>query len=306
MNQHPAFIWYDGEFVPWAAATTHVLTHSLHYGVSAIEGIRAYRIDAGHSALFRLSEHLGRLFESARGYRMQIQFTHEQLREAHIELLRRNQLEEAYLRPIAFYGAEKLGLLPKGVSVHVAIAAWSWDAYLGPNAIVEGIRVKTSSFARPPAGAVLTRAKIAALYAASILAKTEAIDEGFDEALLLDSQGFVAEASGENVFIVKRGKLIEPEPSAALLGITRESVIELARDRGLDVISRRVTRDDIYAADEAFLTGTAAELVPVVELDRRTIGSGQPGPVTALLQKAYSDSVHGRDPKHQDWLTSVS
>jgi branched-chain amino acid aminotransferase len=306
MNQHPDWIWYDGKLVLWEAATTHVLTHSLHYGVSAIEGIRAYPTASGGAALFRLAEHLQRFYESARAFRMQVPFELQVLHAAHIELIRKNQLDRAYLRPIAFYGDDRLGLLPTGIAVHVAIAAWSWDAYLGADANARGIRAKTSSFARPPASAGLTRAKIASLYATSILAKTEAVDAGFDEALLLDSQGFVAEASGENVFLVKRGQLIEPEPSAALLGITRDSVLELARDLGLSVLSRRVTRDDIYAADEAFLTGTAAELVPVIELDRRVIGSGRPGPITARLQQAYSDAVHGRDPKHQEWLTDVS
>ncbi len=306
MNQHPEWIWYDGELVPFMAATTHVLTHSLHYGVSAIEGIRAYPTTSGGVALFRLADHLQRFYESARAFRMQIPFEPQVLHAAHVELLRKNQLDRGYVRPIAFYGDDRLGLLPTGIAVHLAIAAWSWEAYLGKGANTSGIRLKTSSFARPQANAGLTRAKIASLYATSILAKTEAIDEGFDEALLLDSQGFVAEASGENVFIVKRGELIDPEPSAALLGITRDSVFELAKDLGLSVHSRHVTRDDIYAADEAFLTGTAAELVPVVELDRRTIGSGRPGPVTARLQQAYSDAVHGRDLKHRDWLTHVS
>lgn len=306
MQKQPDWIWYDGQLTPWQAATTHVLTHSLHYGVSVIEGIRAYRTDDAGTAIFRLSDHLGRFFASAHGFKMQLPYAPDALRAAHVELMSKLALERAYLRPIAFYGSEKLGLLPQGVSVHVAIAALDWGAYLGPTAAIEGIRVRTSSFARPPASAGLARAKIAALYANSILAKVEAIEDGFDEALLLDSQGFVAEASGENVFIVKDGRLIEPEPSAALLGITRESVLELARDREIGVQSCRLTRDDVYAADEAFVTGTAAEIVPIVELDRRRIGSGNPGPVTARLQAAYADAVHGRDPKHRDWLTYVN
>ena len=306
MQEQPQWIWYDGQFTPWQAATTHVLTHSLHYGVSVIEGIRAYRTDDAGTAIFRLSDHLRRFCASAQGFKMRLPYAPDALHAAHVELVRKLQLEQGYLRPIAFFGSEKLGLLPTGVSVHVAIAALAWDAYLGSSAATDGIRVRTSSFARPPASAGLARAKIAALYATSILAKIEATEDGYDEALLLDSQGFVAEASGENVFIVKNGRLIEPEPSAALHGITRESVHELARDRGLEVQACRLTRDDIYAADEVFLTGTAAEIVPVVELDRRRIASGKPGPVTARLQAAYADAAHGRDPKHRDWLTYVS
>jgi branched-chain amino acid aminotransferase len=305
MTQYPDWIWFDGRCVPFESATTHVLTHSLHYGVSVIEGIRAYETEQGRTAIFRLDAHLRRFLASAHGFRMQVPYTLQELHEAHVELTRKVKLRQAYLRPIAFYGAERLGLLPKGLSVHVAIGAWSWDTYLGPSASLQGIRVKTSSFARPAASAGLTRAKIAALYANSILAKMEATDEGFDEALLLDAQGYVAEASGENVFIVKAGRLIEPEPAAALLGITRETMLELAKDLGLSVESRRLTRDDLYNADEAFLTGTAAEVVPIVELDRREIGLGSPGPLVTRLRKAYADASRGRNPKHEDWLTFV-
>jgi len=305
MAQYPDWLWYDGKFVETQSATTSVLTHSLHYGVAPFEGIRAYRTGSGKTAIFRLDAHLRRFFASANAYRMQIPFTLEALRAAHVQLMRKIQLEEAYLRPLGFFGSERLGLSPKGLSVHVAVAAWSWGAYLGDSAAIDGIRVRTSSYVRPVANPGLTRAKVSGNYANSMLAKLEATNDGYDEALLLDSHGFVAEGSGENVFIVKHGTLVEPEPSAALLGITRESVIELAQGLGLNVESRRVTRDDVYGADEAFFTGTAAEIVPIVELDRRTIGTGKRGEVTARLQLAFSDAIRGNDAKHADWLTYV-
>ena len=305
MVQYPDWLWYDGKLIETQLATTHVLTHSLHYGVSVIEGIRAYRTESRGTAIFRLDAHLRRFFESAHGFRMQVPFSYDELRSAHVELMRKIGLEEAYLRPIVFYGSERLGLLPLGLSVHVAVAAWSWGAYLGESSGEQGIRAKTSSFVRPSANSGLTRAKISALYANSILAKLEATEDGYDEALLLDSQGYVAEGSGENVFIVKRGALIEPEPAAALFGITRESVLELARAMGLEVQSRRLTRDDVYGADEAFFTGTATEIVPIVELDRRRIGNGKRGPVTERMQRAYADVIRGRDARHDDWLTFI-
>jgi len=305
MTQYPDWLWYDGKFVETHTASTSVLTHSLHYGVSVFEGIRAYRTELGKTAIFRLDAHLRRFIASARAFRMHIPFTLNELTAAHVALIGKVQLDEAYLRPLGFYGAEKLGLLTKDLSVHVMVAAWAWAAYLGEGAMTRGIRVKTSSFARPNASSGLTRAKISGTYANSILAKLEATEDGYDEALLLDSQGYVAEGSGENLFIVRGGALIEPEPACALLGITRETVIELAQDLGQKVQSRRLTRDDVYNADEAFFTGTAAEVVPIVELDRRTIGDGKCGPVTARLQRAYADAVRGRDPKRAEWLTLV-
>jgi branched-chain amino acid aminotransferase len=305
MSQYPDWLWYDGKFVATEAASIPILTHSLHYGVAVFEGIRAYKTADRGTAIFRLDAHLQRFFASAHAYRMHVPYSMDELTAAHVELLRKIALDEAYIRPIAFFGSEKMGLLPKGLSVHVAVAAWSWGAYLGDAAAVNGIRVKTSSYVRPVANSGLTRAKVSGNYPNSILAKIEATDDGYDEALLLDSQGYVAEGSGENIFIVKRGTLIEPEPSAALLGITRESVIELAQELGLKFESRRLTRDDVYNADEAFFTGTAAEVVPIVELDRRTIGTGKRGPVTERLQQAYSSAIRARDPKHTDWLTFV-
>jgi branched-chain amino acid aminotransferase len=306
MHDRDGWIWYDGECVPWRSATTHVLTHSLHYGLSVIEGVRAYRTATGETAVFRLGDHTRRFLDSARAYRMTVPFSRAELERAQLEVLRRNQLEQGYLRPIAFYGSEKLGVSPKGAKVHVAIAAWPWGGYLGDDAASRGIRVKTSSFARNAVGSSLPRAKIAASYTNSLLASLEASEDGYDEALLLDGDGFVAEGPGENLFIIRNGQLFEPELSSALVGITRDAVATLARARGYALSERRLTRDDVYLADEAFFTGTAAEVVPIVELDRRTIGDGRPGPITCELRDAYARAVRGREPEHRDWLTFVN
>jgi branched-chain amino acid aminotransferase len=305
MHDRDGWIWYDGEWVPWRSATTHVLTHSLHYGLSVIEGVRAYRTRSGATAVFRLTEHTRRFLDSARAFRMAVPFSQAELEQAQLGVVQRNQLEQAYLRPIAFYGSEKLGVSPKGARVHVAIAAWPWGGYLGDDAALRGIRVKTSSFARNAVNASLPRAKIAASYTNSLLASLEATEDGYDEALLLDSDGFVAEGPGENLFVVKNGRIFEPELSSALVGITRDAVATLARERGYEISERRLTRDDVYLADEAFFTGTAAEIVPIVELDRRTIGTGGPGPVCCQLRDAYANAVRGGDALHQDWLRYV-
>jgi branched-chain amino acid aminotransferase len=304
MADRDGFIWYDGKLVPWREATTHVLTHSLHYGLSVFEGVRAYKTVNG-PAIFRLAEHTNRWFDSARIYLMQMPYSKEALMAAHCEVVRANKLEACYLRPIAFYGSEKMGVSPKGAQVHIAIAAWPWGAYLGAEALENGIRVKTSSFARHHINVTMARAKFAGTYANSILANQEATMDGYDEALLLDVDGFVAEGSGENIFIVKNGKLYEPELTSALVGITRDSVINFARDLGVEVEARRLTRDDIYIADEAFFTGTAAEVTPIRELDNRLIGSGHAGPITKKLQAMFFDVVNGRNPKYQSWLTPV-
>jgi branched-chain amino acid aminotransferase len=304
MADRDGFIWYDGKLVPWREATTHVLTHSLHYGLSVFEGVRAYNTASG-TAIFRLKEHTDRLFNSAHIYMMQIPYSREQIMEAQKEVVRANKLESCYLRPIAFYGSEKMGISTKGATVHVAIAAWPWGAYLGEEALEQGIRIKTSSFARAHVNSIMPRAKLAATYANSILANLEATQDGYDEALLLDTQGFVAEGAGENLFVVKDGVIYEPEIAAALTGITRASIIALAAEQGYEVKSRRLTRDDIYIADEAFFTGTAAEVTPIRELDNRTIGAGKRGPVTARLQALFFDVVNGRVPAHADWLTAV-
>src|SRR3954462_10518628 len=296
MADRDGHIWYDGKLVPWRDANTHVLTHSLHYGLAVFEGLRAYNTSRG-TAIFRLPEHTERLFNSAHIYMMKIPYDRETVMEAHREVVRANKLESCYIRPIAFYGSEKMGVSPKGATVHVAIAAWPWGAYLGAEALEKGIRVKTSSFARHHINVTMARAKFAGTYANSILANQEATMDGYDEALLLDVDGFVAEGSGENVFVIKNGKIYEPELTSALTGITRGSVIELAEELGYEVIAKRLTRDDIYIADECFFTGTAAEVTPIRELDGRVIGEGKAGPITLAIQKAFFDAVMGKDKK---------
>ena len=304
MHDRDGFIWYDGRLGPWRDATTHVLTHSLHYGLAVFEGLRAYATETG-PAIFRLAEHTDRLFRSANIYRMQLPYSRAELHEAQREVVRANGLAAGYLRPIAFYGAEKMGVDPTGAKVHVAVAAWPWGAYLGPDALARGIRVKTSSFARHHVNVTMARAKLSATYANSILASMEAREDGYDEALLLDVDGFVAEGPGENIFVVKDGVLCEPELTSALTGITRDALITLARERGIPTAARRLTRDDVYVADEAFFCGTAAEVTPIVELDRRTIGDGRPGALTLMLAQAFMDAATGRDARHRDWLTPV-
>jgi len=304
MADRDGFIWYDGKLVPWREATTHVLTHSLHYGLAVFEGLRAYQGDGG-TAIFRLREHTQRLYNSAHIYMMKIPYQRETLIEAQKEVVRANKLDSCYVRPIAFYGSEKMGVSPKGAGVHVAVAAWPWGAYLGAEGMEKGIRVKTSSYARHHVNVTMARAKFAATYAYSILANSEALADGYDEALLLDVDGFVAEGSGENVFIIKDGQIYEPELTSALVGITRDTIIRLAADLGLTVISKRITRDDVYIADEAFFTGTAAEVTPIREVDNRTIGSGTRGPITTRLQAMYFDVVHGRNGRYHEWLAYV-
>ncbi len=305
MADRDGHIWYDGRLVPWRDANTHVLTHSLHYGLAVFEGLRAYSTARG-TAIFRLREHTERLFNSAHIYMMKIPYDRETLMAAHKEVVRANQLESCYIRPIAFYGSEKMGVSPKGATVHVAIAAWPWGAYLGPEALEKGIRVKTSSFARHHVNVSMCRAKYSGTYANSILANLEATEHGYDEGLLLDVDGFVAEGSGENLFIVRGGKIYEPELTSALMGITRQSIITLAEEMGYSVAAGRLTRDDLYIADEAFFTGTAAEVTPIREVDGRTIGAGKTGPVTARLQQAFFDVVNGKNDRYRDWLAPVA
>jgi len=305
MADRDGHIWYDGKLVPWRDATTHVLTHSLHYGLAVFEGVRAYNTVSG-TAIFRLKEHTERLFNSAHIYMMKIPYSREVIMEAQKEVVRANKLESCYIRPIAFYGSEKMGVSPKGASVHVAIAAWPWGAYLGAEALEKGIRVKTSSHARHHVNVSMCRAKYSGTYANSILANLEATEHGYDEGLLLDVDGFVAEGSGENLFMVKNGKIYEPELTSALIGITRDSIITMAQDMGYTVSARRITRDDLYIADEAFFTGTAAEVTPIRELDNRVIGEGRRGPITTKLQKAFFECVTGKSEKYREWLTPVS
>jgi branched-chain amino acid aminotransferase len=304
MSDRDGFIWQDGKLVPWREATTHVLTHSLHYGLAVFEGVRAYKTVNG-TAIFRLKEHTDRLFNSAHIYRMPMPWDRETLMEAQKEVVRANGLDSAYIRPLAFYGSEKMGVSPKGAQTHVAIAAWPWGAYLGEEGLEKGIRVKTSSYARHHVNVSMCRAKYSGTYANSILANMEATEHGYDEALLLDVDGFVAEGAGENLFVVKDGQIYEPEIASALVGITRATVHTLAKELGYSVISKRLTRDDIYIADEAFFTGTAAEVTPIRELDSRIIGAGHRGPITTQIQSLFFDVVNGKVPAHADWLSNV-
>jgi branched-chain amino acid aminotransferase len=304
MADRDGLIWYDGKLVPWREATTHVLTHSLHYGLAVFEGLRAYRTAKG-TAIFRLKEHTERLFNSAHIYMMKIPYDRETLMAAQKEVVRANKLDSCYVRPIAFYGSEKMGVSPKGAKVHVAIAAWPWGAYLGSEGLEKGIRVKTSSYARHHVNVSMCRAKYSGTYANSILANMEATEHGYDEGLLLDVDGFVAEGAGENLFMIKNDKIVEPELSSALIGITRESVIQLAGDLGYVIGAKRITRDDLYIADEVFFTGTAAEVTPIREVDGRTVGTGKRGPLTEKIQSMFFDVVNGRSEKYGHWLHYV-
>lgn len=304
MADRDGLIWYDGKLVPWRDATLHVLTHSLHYGLSVFEGVRAYKTDHG-TAIFRLEDHTRRLFNSAHIYQIKVPYSREEINKAQIEVVRKNELESCYIRPLIFYGSEKMGVSPKGCSVHVAIAAWPWGAYLGEEALKQGIRVKVSSYSRQHVNVTMPRAKIASTYANSILANTEAIEHGYDEAILLDVDGFVAEGSGENLFMVRDGVVYEPEIASALTGITRNTIHQLAADAGIQVKTQRLTRDDLYTADEAFFTGTAAEVTPIREIDGRQIGIGERGPITTQLQKAFFNAVSGKTPKYHHWLAKV-
>lgn len=304
MADRDGVIWYDGKLVPWREANTHVLTHSLHYGLAVFEGLRAYHTVNG-TAIFRLKEHTERMFNSAHIYMMKIPYDRQTLMDAQKQVVRENKLDSCYVRPIAFYGSEKMGVSPKGASVHVAIAAWPWGAYLGAEGLEKGIRVKTSSHARHHVNVSMCRAKYSGTYANSILANMEATEHGYDEGLLLDVDGFVAEGAGENLFMVKDDCIYEPELNSALIGITRDSVIKLAADLGYKVEARRITRDDLYIADEVFFTGTAAEVTPVREVDGRTVGAGKRGPLTAKLQAMFFDVVNGKSEKYRHWLHNV-
>ena len=305
MADRDGWIWHDGKLKPWREATTHVLTHTLHYGMGVFEGVRAYKTAAG-TAIFRLREHTDRLFRSAHINGMKMPYDKSTIFEAQREVVRANKLDECYIRPIAFYGSEVMGINTAKCSVNVAIAAWPWGAYLGAEALEKGIRVKTSSYVRHHVNVTMCRAKSVGTYMNSILANQEAHQDGYDEALLLDVDGFVAEGAGENIFLVKNGVLYEPELTSALEGITRDSVIRIAQDFGIPLVAKRITRDEVYCADEAFFTGTAAEVTPIRELDNRTIGSGKRGPVTEKLQKAFFDCVTGKSDKYRDWLAPVA
>jgi branched-chain amino acid aminotransferase, group I len=304
MDDRDGVIWMDGELLPWREAKIHVLTHTLHYGMGVFEGIRAYETARG-TAIFRLQAHTDRLFRSAHILGMRIPCTKDQINEATTRVIRTNGLKACYIRPICFFGSEGMGLRADNLSVHVAIAAWSWGTYLGAENVERGIRVKTASLARHHVNVVMCRTKACGHYINSMLALQEALACGYDEALLLDVDGFVAEGSGENIFLVRAGEICTPELNSALDGITRDTVMTFALEIGFPVREKRITRDEVYLADEAFFTGTAAEVTPIRELDGRVIGSGIRGPVTERLQSLYFDQVHDRRVEHPEWLTLV-
>jgi len=305
MSDRDGKIWMDGQLVEWRDAKIHVLSHTLHYGCGAFEGVRAYNTVNG-TAIFRLREHTERLFNSAKILRMKIPYDFEQVCEAQAQVVRANRLESCYIRPLVWIGDEKLGVSPKGNTIHLMVAAWPWGAYLGEEGMAKGIRVKTSSYTRHHVNITMTQAKAVSNYSNSILANMEALDDGYDEALLLDAAGFVSEGAGENLFVVKKGVVYTPDLSAgALNGITRDTVFAICSDLGLTLKEKRITRDEVYISDEAFFTGTAAEVTPIRELDRVQIGAGARGPVTEKIQAAFFDIVNGRNPKYAEWLSKV-
>lgn len=304
MADREGFIWYNGEFVPWQEANTHVLTHTLHYGGGVFEGVRAYQTDQG-TAIFRLHEHTSRLFNSAKIISMTLPYSPEEISRAQLDTVRKNNLRYGYIRPMCFYGPEDMGLRAENLKVHCIVAAWEWDAYFGQEKMKNGIRVKTSSYTRHHVNVAMCRAKVNGYYINSMMALNEALQDGYDEALLLDVDGFVAEGSGENLFIVKAGTLFTPELTSVLDGITRNTVIELAQSIDIPLVEKRITRDEVYIADEAFFTGSAAEVTPIRELDNRTIGEGRPGPMTQKLQAMFFDLVHGKSEFSSDWLAYV-
>ncbi len=304
MADRDGVIWLDGELVPWREAKVHVLTHTLHYGTGVFEGVRAYHAEQG-TAIFRLQDHTDRLFRSAHILGMNIPYDKETLNEVQKQIVRENKLDSAYLRPMCFYGPEGIGLRADNLKVHVMVAGWEWGAYLGAEALEKGIRIRTSSYTRHHVNITMCKAKANGNYMNSTLALQEALRDGYDEALLLDVDGFVAEGSGENVFIVRNGIIFTPDLTSALEGITRETIVTLAEEFGYEIREKRITRDEVYVADEAFFTGTAAEVTPIRELDGRTIGTGVRGPITEKLQSKYFDLVHGRVAEHMDWLTPI-
>ncbi|MEQ9510782.1 MAG: branched-chain amino acid transaminase [Alloalcanivorax xenomutans] len=302
MADRDGVIWLDGKLVPWRDAKVHVLTHSLHYGMGVFEGVRAYETDKG-PAIFRLREHTDRLFNSAHILNMKVPYAKDVINQAQIEVVRENKLPHAYLRPLVFYGSEGMGLRAAGLNVHVAVAAWEWPSYMSPEALELGIKVRTSSYTRHHVNITMCKAKSSGSYMNSMLALNEALSGGADEALLLDNEGYVAEGSGENVFLIRDKVLYTPELTSCLDGITRKTIIQLAEERGYKVREKRLTRDEFYIADEAFFTGTAAEVTPIRELDGRIIGEGKRGPITEQLQAVYFDLVRGKLDEYQNWLT---
>ena len=304
MADRDGVIWFDGEMRPWREATTHVLTHTLHYGMGVFEGVRAYDAEQG-TAVFRLRDHTDRLFRSAHILQMPMPYDKDTLNEAQLAVVRENNLQSGYLRPMCFYGAEGMGLRADNLKVHVIVAAWEWGAYLGKENLQKGIRIRTSSFTRHHVNITMCKAKANGNYMNSMLALNEALTCGYDEAMMLDNEGYVAEGSGENIFIVRNGVLYTPDLTSALEGVTRDTIMILAREEGLEIREKRMTRDEVYIADEAFFTGTAAEVTPIREVDNRTIGGGGRGPITERLQTLYFDQAHGRREDHPEWLALV-
>jgi len=304
LDDRDGVIWFDGELVPWREAKVHVLTHTLHYGLGVFEGVRAYATKKG-PVIFRLEDHTARLFRSAHILNFTIPYTRDEISNAQIQVVKENGLKEAYLRPMCFYGSEALGLRAEGLRSHCIIAAWEWPNYMSPEARVEGIKVRTSSFTRHHVNITMCKAKANGNYINSMMALREALDSGCDEALMLDNEGYVSEGSGENIFLVRNGKLVTPELTSCLEGITRDTVISLAKELNIEVREKRITRDEVYIADEAFFTGTAAEVLPIRELDGRVIGNGGRGPLTEKLQTMYFDQVMGKRAEHPQWSTLV-
>lgn len=304
MADREGVIWFDGKMVDWKDAKVHVLTHTLHYGMGVFEGVRAYETVDG-TAIFRLDEHTDRLFRSAHIMNMEMPFSKEEIKAAQLAAVRENNLPSAYIRPMAFYGSEGMGLRAEGLKVHVIVAAWSWPSYMSPEAKEKGIKVRTSSYTRHHVNITMCKAKANGNYINSMLALKEALSGGADEALLLDNEGYVAEGSGENIFIIYKGVLYTPELTSCLDGITRNAIFTLAKDLGYEVREKRITRDEVYVADEAFFTGTAAEVLPIRELDGRKIGSGKRGPITEKFQNLFFDHVYGRNKTHPEWRTLV-
>jgi len=305
MADRDGVIWMDGEMVPWREAKVHVLTHTLHYGMGVFEGERAYHTDKG-AAIFRLQAHTDRLFRSAHILNMPMPFDKDTINEATKAVVAQNNLDTGYIRPMAFYGSEGMGLRADNLKTHVMIAAWEWGAYLGADNLEKGIRIRTSSYTRHHVNITMCKAKANGNYMNSMLALQEALTDGYDEALLLDVDGFVAEGSGENIFIVRNGKIYTPDLTSALEGITRDTIFILAAELGYEIIEKRITRDEVYSADEAFFTGSAAEVTPIRELDHRIIGNGARGPITEQLQTMYFDQVHGRREQYPEWQTLVA
>jgi branched-chain amino acid aminotransferase len=306
MDDRDGLIWFDGEMVPWRDAKVHVLTHTLHYGMGVFEGVRAYKTDSNGTCIFRLKEHTDRLFRSAKILGMDMPFDKEQVNEAQKAVVRENNLEEAYLRPMCFLGSEGMGLRADGLKTHMIVASWNWPSYMSPEATENGIIVRTSSLTRHHVNIAMTKAKANGNYINSIMALREALETGADEALMLDVDGFVAEGSAENFFMVRDDIIYTPETTSCLEGITRATVMQLANELGYEVREKRITRDEVYVADEAFFTGTAAEVLPIRELDNRAIGEGSRGPITRALQSAYIGHVKGRRPGHDDWIAPVA